>query len=236
MAGLAGEPGASAFREPEIVDYTLLSPHRSGLLMSFPTLVPPGFSSQADLPWPPPSGTLIGGMWSLAAHVARALSRHQGSRFPTAREFAEELLPFTEEAGWRVPAPTSFPISTPASPSVVGPPPPPRSQEDRPCPISGPLGIPLMWVPGGRFRLGQSDGGGFEEAGAGVERVIGQSFELGVTPVTQGQWEAVMGHNPSYCNHLGPEHPVERMTRLEAVDFCNAMTGRANREGWRGAF
>lgn len=37
------------------------------------------------------------------------------------------------------------------------------------------------------------------------------SFYLGVTEVTQRQWEAVMGSNPSHCTACGPDCPVEQV-------------------------
>jgi formylglycine-generating enzyme required for sulfatase activity len=51
-----------------------------------------------------------------------------------------------------------------------------------------------------------------------VERPVHQvtithDFWMGEFPVTQGQWEAIMGNNPSYFRQLGPDAPVE------SVDF-----------------
>jgi len=57
---------------------------------------------------------------------------------------------------------------------------------------------------------------------------ISEPFYIGIYPVTQAQWEAVMGDNPSACQH-SPTHPVENVSwndvqqflaRLSASDDC----------------
>ena len=52
---------------------------------------------------------------------------------------------------------------------------------------------------------------------------IGSPFYLGVTPVTQAQFEAVMGKNPSHFQGL-PENPVESVSWFEALKFCNKLS------------
>ena len=42
------------------------------------------------------------------------------------------------------------------------------------------------------------------------------------TPVTQAQWSSLMDDNPS--QYLGVDHPVESVTWLESVLFCNALS------------
>jgi formylglycine-generating enzyme required for sulfatase activity len=52
---------------------------------------------------------------------------------------------------------------------------------------------------------------------------ISEAFYLGVTPVTQDQYEAVMGKNPSHFK--GPSDlPVESVTWYDAVAFCNKLS------------
>ncbi|MCZ2340751.1 MAG: formylglycine-generating enzyme family protein [Bacteroidales bacterium] len=47
-------------------------------------------------------------------------------------------------------------------------------------------------------------------------------FWMGVTPVTQAQFKAVMGYNPSHFT--GDEsRPVEQVSWFDARDFCTAM-------------
>jgi len=60
-------------------------------------------------------------------------------------------------------------------------------------------GIELVLVPAGRFRMGASSGdsdAGKAESPA-HEVAISKPFYIGRTEVTQGQWQSVMGSNPS---------------------------------------
>jgi len=45
---------------------------------------------------------------------------------------------------------------------------------------------------------------------------------MGQTEVTQGEWESVMGSNPS--GRAGPSRPVEKVSWLDAVAYCNARS------------
>lgn len=53
-------------------------------------------------------------------------------------------------------------------------------------------------------------------------------FYMGVTTVTQGQYESVMGDNPSY--YQAPENPQYWVTWDSAADFCRRVSQRV---GWR---
>lgn len=48
------------------------------------------------------------------------------------------------------------------------------------------------------------------------------SFEIGTAPVTQAEYEAVMGTNPS--NHVGPDLPVERVSWFDAIEYLNKLS------------
>ena len=50
-------------------------------------------------------------------------------------------------------------------------------------------------------------------------------FWLGETEVTQGQWKAVMGENPSISNE-GDNYPVDSVTWLGAMAFCANLNER----------
>jgi len=56
---------------------------------------------------------------------------------------------------------------------------------------------------------------------------ISQPFFLGIHQVTQRQYQAVMGNNPS--NFKGSDElPAENVTWFEAVQFCNKLSEREN--------
>ncbi len=102
----------------------------------------------------------------------------------------------------------------------------PRSNEEREAgSLSDPneLGMLFAWIPQGTFMMGSNDGDPDEQP---VHEVtITSGFEMMITEVTQVQWEAVMGYNPSLFK--GPNRPVERiywsqvevfLSRLNALD------------------
>lgn len=81
--------------------------------------------------------------------------------------------------------------------------------------------IELVWIPAGSFRMGSEDGHGDEKP---VQRLtISQGFYMGRYEVTQAQWQAVMGNNPS--NFKGDNLPVEEVSWNDAQEFI----GRLNR-------
>src|SRR5262249_12470635 len=58
------------------------------------------------------------------------------------------------------------------------------------------------------------------------EVMLSHAFYLGATPVTQEQYQVVMGRNPSRFGAQaggGPEHPVEMVMWDEAVEFCRRL-------------
>jgi formylglycine-generating enzyme required for sulfatase activity len=77
--------------------------------------------------------------------------------------------------------------------------------------------------------MGSSAGEGFDSERPQHEVRITRPFYLGVYEVTQGQYQAVMGQNPSYYKGSG-DLPVEQVSWLDAVKFCNTLS---EREGLR---
>ena len=49
-----------------------------------------------------------------------------------------------------------------------------------------------------------------------------RSFAMASTPVTQAQWEALMGNNPSWFQEAS--RPVENVSWYDAVAYCNALS------------
>ena len=84
----------------------------------------------------------------------------------------------------------------------------------------------FRWIPPGRFDMGAPDlepGSHTDEALHPV--LLTQGLWLGETPVTQAQWTALTGHNPSRFQG-GDDHPVESVSWLEAVQFCATFQSR----------
>jgi len=60
--------------------------------------------------------------------------------------------------------------------------------------------------------------------------ILSRGFYMGTTPVTQGQWRAVMGNNPSHF--ADKDHrPVEQVSWHDAVRFCQRLTERERAAG-----
>ena len=81
------------------------------------------------------------------------------------------------------------------------------------------IGMELVLVPAGEFLMGSSQGDEDEQP---VHRVrISKAFYMGKYEVTQSQYEAVMGANPSsYKGADRASHPVEKVSWKNAVEFC----------------
>ena len=109
----------------------------------------------------------------------------------------------------------------------AGDPPAPTSREV----ITNSIGMKLAPIPAGKFQMGSPATEAEREPGeAAHEVVISRPFYLGVYEVTQGQYEKVMGKNPSFFtrrNGGSADHPVEQVRWGEAVQFCQRLSGLA---------
>ena len=87
----------------------------------------------------------------------------------------------------------------------------------------------LVRIRPGKFMMGSQD----SEQGRDVnedpqhEVTISRPFYLGVTEVTQAQYEAVMGANPSAFR--GPTNPVENVSWNDISGFCRRLSERTGR-------
>jgi hypothetical protein len=91
----------------------------------------------------------------------------------------------------------------------------------------GGVSFEMVFVPGGTFLMGSTDGENDEKP---VHRVTLSDFYIGGIEVTQAQWEAVMGSNPSYFK--GDDLPVEQVSWEDCQEFIgklNKMTGKTYR-------
>jgi formylglycine-generating enzyme required for sulfatase activity len=74
-------------------------------------------------------------------------------------------------------------------------------------------------------------GGGFDNERPVTWVTLTQPFWLGRTAVTQGQYQAVMGTNPSHFTAAGREAPVEQVSWDDAIAFCAKLTDREKAAG-----
>jgi len=94
--------------------------------------------------------------------------------------------------------------------------------QEAPQSLSRTIQIPVVQLPGGLFKMGATGKTEGEPLELPVREVTVQSFALGIHEVTQAQFEAIMGYNPSY--NRGPNKPVEQVSWFDAVRFCNRLS------------
>ena len=80
----------------------------------------------------------------------------------------------------------------------------------------------FLLLPGGEFQMGSPDSERLREADEVLHTVRISPFFVDPYEVTQEAYEAVMGSNPSA--HRGKRLPVENVTWLDAVKYCNALS------------
>jgi formylglycine-generating enzyme required for sulfatase activity len=91
------------------------------------------------------------------------------------------------------------------------------------------LGSKFVLIPVGAFMMGSSSG---ESDETPHQARIWKPFFMQTTEVTQGQWEKVMGSNPSYFKECGYNCPVENVSWEDVQEFIqklNSMEGSRNK-------
>jgi formylglycine-generating enzyme required for sulfatase activity len=95
--------------------------------------------------------------------------------------------------------------------------------------------IKLRLIPAGSFEMGSYEGVGDPNEHGRHPVHITRAFYLGQNEITQAQYEAVIGENPScFCSNgdgkdlvagaSTDSYPVERVSWLDAVRFCNRLS------------
>ena len=86
-------------------------------------------------------------------------------------------------------------------------------------------GMDFILIKGGCFSMGDDDGDREERP---VHEVCVDDFYLGRYEVTQGQWKAVKGRNPS-SNDKSEMNPVEDLSWNDAQEFIKELNQKAGR-------
>jgi formylglycine-generating enzyme required for sulfatase activity len=89
----------------------------------------------------------------------------------------------------------------------------------------------MVRINGGSFMMGSPASEAGRQSNEVQHQVTVSGFYLGKYEVTQKEYQAVMGTNPS--NRKGDNLPVERVTWYDAVNYCNA---RSRNEGLTPAY
>lgn len=88
--------------------------------------------------------------------------------------------------------------------------------------------IEFVFVKGGCYQMGDTfgDGGSDEKP---VHEVCVDDFSIGKYEVTQAQWEAVMGNNPSSSKQCGGNCPVEQVSWNDIQEFIRKLSGQTGK-------
>ena len=96
--------------------------------------------------------------------------------------------------------------------------------------LPGGAEMEFVWIEPGVFQMGSDDGSSNERPVHEVE--ISRGFWLGKYEVTQGEWEAVMGSNPSYYKG-DSRRPVETISWNDVQGFIAKLNAAAGSDVYR---
>jgi formylglycine-generating enzyme required for sulfatase activity len=88
----------------------------------------------------------------------------------------------------------------------------------------------LILIPAGKFMMGSPDNEKGRDPREGPQRevTITKPFCMGATEVTQAQYEAVAGKNPSSLK--GPHRPADQAQWDNAVEFCKKLSDKSGKK------
>lgn len=96
------------------------------------------------------------------------------------------------------------------------------SQSQSAASVKNGIGMEMVLVPAGSFMMGSENGLSWEKP---VHQVtINYSFYMGKYEVTQSQWQAVMGNNPSHFK--GDNLPLETVSWDDAIAFIARLNAK----------
>lgn len=88
---------------------------------------------------------------------------------------------------------------------------------------------PFVYIPPGTFIMGSPE----HEQGREIDErqhkvTLTKGYFIQTTPVTQEQWQEVMGRNPSYFLHEGEGYPVESVSLNDCLEFIWRVNNKRN--------
>lgn len=139
--------------------------------------------------------------------VARALAKRPADRWASCRIFVEELATGNTSARLSKPIPLTQDL------------------------LTNSIGMRLARIPAGRFLMGSPETEAERQPDEGPSHLVSitRPFYMGIFPVTQQEYETVMGHNPSHFQQSAGgdlRHPVESVSWYDAVEFCRRLSSR----------
>jgi formylglycine-generating enzyme required for sulfatase activity len=166
---------------------------------------------------------------SIIELIKKCVATRRERRLPNAGALVVELNKALEASGIRsgpVPPPEPPPGPKPIVASATPAKPVPRIGDTIDVPLTSSIKMKCAWVPAGQSWLG---------GGGGTEGTTPFSLEkglwCGVYPVTQEQWQAVMGNNPSHFKNKA-KNPVEQVSYDDVQEFLQKINAANRRSGF----
>jgi len=108
----------------------------------------------------------------------------------------------------------------------------PVPSKDMTIPLTDKVNLDMIWIEPGTFIMGSpEDELGRQWVETQHEVTLTQGYWLGKFEVTQAQYEAVMGKNPSHNYGIGNDYPVYYVSWNDAMEFCAKLTEREKTAG-----
>ena len=91
--------------------------------------------------------------------------------------------------------------------------------------ITNQLNMKFVYILPGSFMMGDSDNQ--------HKMTLTKGFCMQITEVTQGQWKAVMGNNPSLFKDCGDDCPVESVSWYDVQEFTKELNQMEGKDMYR---
>ena len=96
------------------------------------------------------------------------------------------------------------------------------------------IGMTFVQIPPGTFMMGIPSSEPNRDSDETQHRVtLTKPYYMQTTEVTQGQWKAVMGNNPSYFDSCGNDCPVEQVSWNDCQEFIRKLNQREGNGTYR---
>jgi formylglycine-generating enzyme required for sulfatase activity len=129
--------------------------------------------------------------------------------------------------------PTQTPTLTPSSSPTPAVTPAPTSAANLGNTYTNSIGMEFVSIPAGAFEMGSppNEEGRYGDEGPVHHVAIEKTFYMGSYEVTQEQWRAVMGDNPS--SFEGDDLPVESVPWDDVQEFINKLNAKEGTDKYR---
>lgn len=156
----------------------------------------------------------IGNTYSISLHLFDTQNVRAENSISEECKSEDELIPLVRQVVRKL-------LGIEVAPSASTSPLPGRSFAD---PVTG---MEFVFVKGGCFEMGDTFGDGTTDEKP-VHEVCVDDFYLGKYEVTQGQWEKVIGNNPS--SFRGRDNPVEQVSWNDVQQFIDRLNNQSSRK------